>query len=116
MTLLDEIDKATDQGITLGTKHAKAEWREMALNCLKYICLTRETFTVNDFRDMVLNNPIKTHDNRAMGGVIKTGQSNGWIKPTGESIPSKVGHKVPIQIWQSLIYKPEGQKNLFDNF
>lgn len=99
------IQKATEAGIKKGYDNAHTEWRTMALSCLYKICNTMPEFTVNDVRDLVEKYLIKTHDNRAMGGVIKTGQKMGWFEPTGRSIPSLVGHKVHIQIWKSLIYK-----------
>lgn len=99
------MNKATEAGIEQSFDNAHNEWRSMALECLRVICTTRETFTVNDVRDLVKLSPLKTHDNRAMGGVMVTGRKNGWLLPTGQSIPSIVGHKVHIQVWKSLIYK-----------
>jgi len=60
--------------------------------------------TVDRVRFFVQKSPLKTHDNRAMGGVMKVAQKIGLIEPTGETRPSKVGHKVPMQVWRSCIY------------
>lgn len=99
------MDKATNRAIEQGFDNAHDAWRAMALECLQQICLTKETFTVNEVRELVSLSDLKTHDNRAMGGVMVTGKGKGWLAPTGQSIPSVVGHKVHIQIWKSLIYK-----------
>lgn len=101
----EKMEEVTEKGIEQGFENAHEEWRAMALDCLHKVCLSYDTFTVNDVRALVERSPLKTHDNRAMGGIIKTGQREGWLAPTGESIPSVVGHKVHIQIWKSLIYK-----------
>lgn len=100
------IQAETDRAIQKGYDAAHAEWRAMALEYLYETCLQMPTFTVNDFRKKVRASSLQTHDNRAMGGVMVTGRRLGWMKPTGEAIPSRVGHKVPLQIWQSLVYKP----------
>jgi hypothetical protein len=100
-----EMNRVTEEGIEKGFDNANEEWRAMALNCLYNLCLARETFTVNELRDIVKRSPLKTHDNRAMGGVMATGKKEGWLTPTGQTIPSVVGHKVHIQIWKSLLYK-----------
>lgn len=97
--------EATDRAVAQGFENAHDAWRAMALECLQQICLTKAEFTVNDVRDLVQLSDLKTHDNRAMGGVMVTGKRNGWLMPTGRSIPSVVGHKVHIQIWKSLIYR-----------
>lgn len=102
---LTKIRSETDAAIKRGFDAAQAEWRIMALECLYDTCLKHETFTVNDFRNRVLKSNLHTHDNRAMGGVMMTGKSLGWIVRTGESIPSRVGHFVHIQIWKSKIFE-----------
>lgn len=110
MTLFDseemnQIQAETDAGIAKGWEGAHVQWRKMALNCLLELCLTQKSFTVNDFRDSVRASQIKTHDNRAMGGVMVTAKKLGWITPTGSSIISRVGHKSQLQVWKSNLKK-----------
>ena len=62
---------------------------------------------MNDVRDMVKLSHLTTHDNRAMGGIVSTALKEEWIEYTGKSILSHVGHKSPLQIWRSRIYKPK---------
>lgn len=99
-----ELHQVTEKAVERSYVNADSQWREMALQCVKVICEKHKTFTVNEVRDLVKMSPLKTHDNRAMGGVMATAKKLGWLAPTGESIPSVVGHKVHIQIWQSRIY------------
>jgi hypothetical protein len=102
---MDDIQRTTDEAIDRGHRNADDRWKTMALECVKVICLRQQEFTMNDVRWLVLNSRIKTQDNRAMGGVMKTAVKLGWIKPTGRSIVSKVGHKSPLQIWHSNLYQ-----------
>lgn len=99
-----EMNKVTERGIETSLENAHEQWRAMARRCLHEVCLNNEFFTVNDVRDIVKRSHLKTHDNRAMGGVMVTGKKEGWLAPTGKTIPSVVGHKVHIQVWKSLLY------------
>lgn len=99
-----EMNIATEKGIERSLENAHEQWRAMALRCLLEVCKSNEFFTVNDVRDVVKKSHLKTHDNRAMGGVMVTGRKEGWLAPTGRTIPSVVGHKVHIQVWKSLLY------------
>lgn len=100
---IKEIQDVTNKSIEQSIENAHNEWRNYAIGCLKAVCEAEVTFTVEDVRSLVKLGGLKTHDNRAMGGIMKTGLARGWFVPTGMSIPSKVGHKSPIQIWQSLL-------------
>ncbi len=80
--------------------NANAEWREMALEVVHLTCISMDRFTVNDFRNKLKG---KTHDNRAVGGLMKTACAKKWCRSTGNTIQSKVGHKSPLQIWESLL-------------
>jgi len=97
------IQAETESAIKKGWDATRAEWRIMALQVLCRTALTHKTFTVNDFRGEILESEIKTHDYRAMGGLVKAAEKFGWIEPTGETIPSRVGHKIPMQVWRSRL-------------
>lgn len=99
----------TDEAIKRSYRNANLVWKEKTLQNLFDFCVQHETFSMNEFREYNkhMDPYIKTQDNRAMGGVVKEAQKRGWIKPTGNLTVSKVGHKVPIQIWESLIKSSE---------
>lgn len=99
-----EMQRLTDKGIKDALDHANSEWKKMALGCVIRVAGDTKEFTVDRVRFFVQKSPLKTHDNRAMGGVMKVAQKIGLIEPTGETRPSKVGHKVPMQVWRSCIY------------
>ena len=104
----DDIQKITSEAIDKGYRGANLDWRDLALSCVREVCMHCETFTMNDVRPHIEALPIKTHDNRAVAGVVKTAEKLGWIRPTGRTITSRVGHKSPLIVWKSLIYKPKG--------
>jgi len=100
-----QMNDATESAITSGYNNSSDAWRLNALQCIKDTCKKLKEFTMNDVRDKIHSTGFFTHDNRAVGGVVKTAEKNGWIKKTGKSIPSVVGHKTHIQIWSSLLYE-----------
>ena len=105
--MTDEIKVVTDEAIQRGLEHADTEWKDMALRCLKAVCLEKERFTMNDVRWLIDASLIKTHDKRAIGGVMRKAKTMGWINSTGEFIRSKIGHGIPMTVWRSLLYKPK---------
>jgi hypothetical protein len=100
-----EISKATDEAIEQGLKNSDITWRRLAMERLYQICKIHQTFTMNDVRPYLKMLPVKTHDNRAVGGIVKTALKVGWLERTDQSIQSKVGHKSPLQVWKSMIYE-----------
>ena len=106
----ETLDQVTGVAINKSIVGADPEWRNQALKCLEAVAQRTAEFTVDSVRAEVVATGLITHDNRAMGGIIKTGVATGWIEPTGRTIPSLVGHKTPMQIWKSKIYAP----TLFD--
>jgi len=101
---LQEIAKVTDEAIDSSIKGVNGDWAFIALEAVaKCSYILVGGFTANDVRAWMAHfHPnVKTHDNRAMGGVMKTAVKLGWIKPSGRTIVSKVGHKSLLQIWES---------------
>lgn len=104
-----EVRQATEEAIDVSLYGANTEWKEMALRALREVCLKKHRFTIDDVREIVQQSHLTTPDNRAMGGIITMGRKCGWIVPTGEKIPSLVGHGTPMMVWESklfTLYKP----------
>jgi len=109
MNYYDQIKAETNAAIRKGLDRANISWRELALNLVLKAALTRHEFTTNDFHHDLDKSINKTHDNRALGGVMKTAQRLGWIEPTGKFANSdyKQHHLSLKNVWRSKIY---GQK------
>lgn len=105
--LFSDIKSVTDEAVDRGYEHAHELWKEYAIDCVEQVCLSKEEFTMDEVRDLVRNCPHKTHDLRAMGGIIKKAQKMKWCESTGEIRHSKnvIAHGTPIHVWKSLIFK-----------
>lgn len=98
------IKQETEYAIQKGFKNADEHWKYETLENMHKFCQYTAEFTMNDFRAYNAQLcKVQTHDNRAMGGIVKRALKEGWIEGTGRSIISRVGHGVPLQIWKSLI-------------
>ena len=98
--LIDDTDDSIDEGF----QNSDPNWRRMALVVVQETCENMQFFTANDFRSRLKQSGIETHDNRAVGGLMRTAKANKWCINTGNVIQSKVGHRSPLQIWKSLLY------------
>lgn len=90
----------TEEAIERGFGNASDSWKESALKAIHEICINQKSFTADDVRHLVNE---KTHDPRAMGGVIRTAKKNGWCKPSGFYEASKFTHGHIHQVWLSLV-------------
>lgn len=102
---IEKIKAEVEAAVARGWDAADSEWRKMALLILCATALGTREFSVNDFRERLKAQPEKTHDNRAVGGLMKTAERWGWIENTGLTFPSKVGHKTPLTVWRSKIFQ-----------
>lgn len=98
-----KIVQATNVAVKQGWDRTKIDWRKAALEIIYELCVSKEKITANDFTGLIKNMPLKTHDNRAIGGLIRIAQKFDWVAKSGQSEVSKAGHLSRIQIWKSLI-------------
>lgn len=100
-----KIRQATDSAIQAGCSSANPRWRSEALLIIKNLCESKPEISANEFTTLIKRMPIKTHDNRAIGGLVRYAEKMHWIEKTGRSEISKAGHLSRIQIWRSLVYR-----------
>jgi len=98
-----KIERATNVAIKQGWDRTKIDWRKAALEIIYELCVENEKITANDFTELIKNMPLKTHDNRSIGGLIRIAERFGWVEKSGETEVSKAGHLLRIQIWKSLL-------------
>jgi len=99
-------DSFRDQGIKKVEVNANQEWFDLALGFLKTECMITFYPTTDDvWWWLELIGKHKTHDNRAMGAVMRKAQAEGWIEPTDRVIKSTrpVCHSRPIRVWKSKL-------------
>ena len=102
---LELIRQETEAAVKRGWDASHSEWRATALAILCETCLTAREFTVDYFREKIKSSGVKTHDNRAMGGLMATARNWGWIEATGEKIPNREWHGIGLRVWKSNIYQ-----------
>lgn len=110
--IYNQILEETQTAIKKGYDNTRVEWKRMALQTIYKLCMQKEYFTANEFTRMIKDSPIKTYDNRAIGGAIKTAQRLGWVQGTGKKEYSRAGHLTNIEIWKSLLFNNEPQRRL----
>lgn len=108
-----KIVEATNKAIKKGWDNTKIEWQKMALNTIYQLCLREPEISVNDFSEAIKQNPIKTHDNRAIGGAVVVAKKFHWIERTDRIVVRDIkmgptSHRGPTAvIWKSLLYRGE---------
>jgi hypothetical protein len=85
-----------------------AAWLPQAREALRYVAKWNETLTSEDVWDTLEEMGIGTpSDNRAMGPVMRWGETEGLIGRTDHFFradrPSR--HRAPIQVYRSLLYR-----------
>lgn len=99
-----EVRKETDEAVQRSFDNAATDFKEWAFGCIVSVAKRKREFTINDVRDVIHAGEFKTHDNRAIGGVMRSAVSKGIMKASGRTLPNKVGHGTHMQIWESLVY------------
>lgn len=92
-----------EASIARGSANADTEWRKAAERAVAAVCRRLTTFTTDDVW-FELGDEQSTHDNRAMGGVVKWAQREGLCRPTDRMIRSVRAecHRRRITVWESL--------------
>jgi hypothetical protein len=87
--------------------HAKEEWKEAAHGCVLSCAKTMRLFTADDVQLLLSKLPVKTHDNRALGPILREAQKSLMIRDTEQFTRSTQVkcHRMPRRIWESLIYE-----------
>ena len=101
---INKIRQDTDIAVKKGWDNTKIEWRKQALMVIYSLCTKEASISANDFTEIIKDLPIKTHDNRSIGGLVKMAEKFKWITKTGDVEISKAGHLSRIQIWKSILF------------
>ena len=105
-------DLFRDEGIKRVEKNADCLWISFAYEAALIVAGLKAEFTTDDIWDRIdmwqntgNYDDIATHDNRAMGAVMRKAQANGWIEPTDRVVKSNrpVCHSRPIRVWRSKL-------------
>ena len=83
--------------------HADHRWRTLVTAATIRLVLLAEAFTTDDVWDQLDSQGVTTHDNRALGAVMKAMQQCGLIEATTTFLPSSrtVNHHRPVRVWRA---------------
>lgn len=88
-------------------EHADAEWKLAALEAVNLVARQTPDFTTDEVWRVLDRTDFRTHDNRAMGAIMRRAVAEGWVKSTPDYRESRRPecHKRPVKVWRSLIWK-----------
>jgi hypothetical protein len=85
--------------------NANAEWFEVAIDSVRQIAVDNHFFTTDDVWDYLNKHwsHLSTHNNSAMGAVMRTASKRGIVSATDRYLESKrpSSHARPIRVWKS---------------
>lgn len=98
-------DLFRDEGIKQVEENANLVWLKCAANHVHRTAKNYPEFTTDLIWSWMDLAGLTTHDNRAMGAVMKKAQAEGWIEPTDRVVKSTrpVCHSRPIRVWRSKL-------------
>ena len=97
-------DKLKKDAIARADRHASPEWKAEADRALMQACIELKLITTDDVWQRMDPN-IKTHENRALGGVVQRAIKAGWISASGlppiKCVTRPTNHSRPLAVWLS---------------
>lgn len=98
------------EGMARAINHANPDWAREAYLALFKTAHHFEFFT-SDLVVKIIPDTVNTHEWRAMGPIMRAGQTMGWIEKANIlAIPSDRNtlHRSPLTVWHSLIHRRSG--------
>jgi hypothetical protein len=101
----EERTKSKAEGMDRAERNADPLWKAAALQVVHDICSECPTFTADDVLERLESLEVETHDNRALGAVMRSCARLGLCQLTDRVQPSriKIRHCRPVAVWRSLI-------------
>lgn len=104
MTNPNDPEVIKQMAMNISENNANKSFMEVAIVSGLYLSKTNETFTSADIRDLMEEKfpTLSTHDDRALGAVMRKLSRNGIIHPTGRYVSSKRArnHNRPLREWR----------------
>lgn len=95
--------ETVDTVIFKATNNSDRTWREEAEATIELLMKRKREFTSEDVLRILDERGIKTHDNRALGGLFLKQSRAGRIEFTRYTKATRGSrHRAPIAVWQSV--------------
>jgi hypothetical protein len=102
-TNLFDSKAVRDEAIDRVDRHAHRRFMDLAYRAGRHLCKRSCEFTSADLRDLLARHypDVKTHDDRALGAVMRQLQREGWIEATDrvQSSGRVRNHHRPLRVW-----------------
>ncbi len=97
--------EAREEGIDKVERHADLEFLDVMYRAGQHLARKGGVFTSADMRDLVTKHypEVRTHDERAIGAVLRSLRRDGVIEPTGQYVNQKRrrNHCRPLREWHA---------------
>jgi len=105
--MIDDGQMNLDAALESVDTHADAEWKAAANEAVRLVARQNPDFTTDDVWSVLDRTAFHTHDNRAMGAVMRQAVMAGWCVSAGEYRKSRRPqcHKRPVMVWRSKLWK-----------
>ena len=106
---IQNLKAKTQNSIQQSEVGANEEWKKMAMKVIYDLCFEKKEFTANDFTERIRLSPVKTHDQRAIGAMIRKAASKNykWIENTyklATRYDPNANLGAHVAIWKSLLF------------
>ena len=101
----DDIEAVTQEAIDRAEEHANASWMAAAERAARHLASwPHDQFTSDDVWAILEDQPVTTHEPRALGAVFRKLKKEKLIFSTGQYVKSSrlVAHGKPTLVWQGL--------------
>jgi len=101
---IEIIKEGAVEGVGRG---ADQDWLAAAMRGVRVVAKRKQYLTADDIWSWLRPLEVRTHDNRAMGAVLRASYRDRVIDPTNEWRVSERSacHGRPIRVWKSLRYE-----------
>ena len=98
-------EQARDEALARVDAHADEVWRETTLKVIRDLAVARDELTSDDVWLALAEHDCETHDNRALGSVMRHAASLGMIARTDTTRRSvrTTRHAGDVRVWRCLL-------------
>jgi hypothetical protein len=86
-------------------RNAAGEWKRAARIAVKSIARETSEFTTREVRARLSQYGVSTHEDRALGAIMRSAAKQGVIEKTDRTVKSgeRINHNRDLRVWRSLI-------------